>query len=100
MEAGLAAAGQLQAGLVAKPLDPGQPPGVILYNPLTGRVVKATISLKLRGDLTVVIGNTDTKVELEQTQTTTIEGSNDPLMPVAAPVTPTAPTTPPTPPKK
>jgi len=57
--------------------DQGQPPSVVLYNPTTGRIEKATISLKLRGELTVTIGGTDTKVELDQTQTTTIESSND-----------------------
>ena len=57
--------------------DQGQPPSVVLYNPATGRIEKATISLKLRGELTVTIGGTDTKVELDQTQTTTIESSND-----------------------
>lgn len=61
----------------SKPLDPGQPPSVVLYNPATGRIEKATISLKLRGELTVTIGGTDTKVELDQTQTTTIESGND-----------------------
>ena len=81
----------------SKPLDPGQPPSVILYNPATGRIEKATISLKLRGELTVAIGGTDTKVELEQTQTTTIDSSNDPLLPGAAPTTPPAPVTPPAP---
>jgi len=57
--------------------DQGQPPSVVLYNPTTGRIEKATISLKLRGELTVTIGGTDTKVELDQTQTTTIESSNE-----------------------
>lgn len=64
------------------------PPSVILYNPQTGRVEKATISLKLRGELSVAIGGTDTKVELEQTQTTTIESSNDSLLPGATPASP------------
>lgn len=69
----------------AKPIDPADqlPPSVVLYNPATGRIVKATISLKLRGELTVAIGGTDTKVELEQRQTTTIDSSNDPLLPGA-----------------
>ena len=70
----------------AKPIDPADqlPPSVVLYNPATGRIVKATISLKLRGELTVAIGGTDTKVELEQRQTTSIDSSNDPLLPGAA----------------
>ncbi|MBX9623002.1 MAG: hypothetical protein K2X82_04230 [Gemmataceae bacterium] len=69
----------------SKPLDPDQPPSVILYNPATGRLARATISLKLRGELTVTIGGQDTKVELEQRQTTTIEGSDTTLLPSAAP---------------
>jgi hypothetical protein len=88
----------------SRPLDPDQPPSAILYNPQTGRIERATISLKLRGELTVTIGGTDTKVELEQRQTTTIESSNDPLLPGAAPTppapTPPAPPTPPEPEKK
>lgn len=48
-----------------------------LYNPATGRIVDAKIYLKLRGDLTVTIGGTDSKVELDQTQVTTIEGGNE-----------------------
>ena len=82
-----------------KPIEAADnlPPSVILYNPTTGRIEKATISLKLRGELTVTIGGTDTKVELDQRQTTTIEGSNNPLLPGAS----AAPTpTPPEPPKK
>jgi hypothetical protein len=57
-------------------------PGVILYNPKVGRIEKATIKLKLKGELTVTIGQTDTKVELSQEQTTTIETSDKSLMPV------------------
>lgn len=90
----------------AKPIEAADqlPPSVILYNPATGRIVKATISLKLRGELTVAIGGTDTKVELEQRQTTTIDSSNDPLLPGVAP-TPGAPPAggpapPPKPPEK
>ena len=68
------------------PSDPNPlPPSVVLYNPATGRVEKATISLKLKGDLTVNIGGTDTKVELEQTQTTTVETGNESLLPGATP---------------
>lgn len=72
----------------SKPLDPGTPPSVILYNPATGRVESARISLKLRGDLTVTIGGTDTKVELEQTQTTTIESGNETFLKTETPTPP------------
>jgi hypothetical protein len=49
----------------------------VLYNAATGRVEEAKIFLELRGDLTVTIGGTDSKVELDQTQVTTIEGGNE-----------------------
>jgi hypothetical protein len=77
--------------MATQKLDPGTPPNVILYNPATGRVETARISLKLRGDLTVTIGGTDTKVELEQTQTTTIDTGNESFLKTE---------TPPAPPKK
>ena len=51
--------------------------GVILYNPKNGRIETAEISIKLKGDLTVTIGGTDTKVELDQEQKTTIKTSDD-----------------------
>ena len=47
--------------------------GTILYNPKTGRMESAKISIKLKGKLTVTIGDTDTKVELEQVQKTSIK---------------------------
>lgn len=86
---------KIKAGtMVSKEIDPkdplAPPPSVVLYNPATGRIEKATISLKLRGELTVTIGGTDTKVELDQTQTTVIESGNETLLP-AAPGAPTPP---------
>ncbi len=74
----------------SKPLDAGQQ-SYILYNAATGRVEDAKIFLKLRGDLTVTIGGTDSKVELDQTQTTEIKGANETFLKTE---------TPPTPPKK
>ena len=71
----------------SKPLDPGQQ-SYVLYNPVTGRVEEAKIFLKLRGDLTVTIGGTDTKVELDQTQSTSIEGSNETFLKTEAPPVP------------
>jgi hypothetical protein len=65
----------------SKGLDPDQPPSVLLYNSALGRIEKATISLKLEGSLNVAIGGTDTKVDLSQRQTTTIETQNDPFPP-------------------
>jgi hypothetical protein len=56
-------------------------PGVILYNPKVGRIEKATIKLKIKGELTVTIGGTDTKVELSQEQVTIIDTADKTLMP-------------------
>ena len=47
--------------------------GVILYNPKAQRIESAEISIVLKGDLTVTIGGTDTKVELNQNQKTIIK---------------------------
>lgn len=47
--------------------------GVVWYDPKAGRIDSAEIVLKLTGDLTVTIGGTDTKVELNQEQKTTIK---------------------------
>jgi hypothetical protein len=66
--------------MTSKPLTPLQAPSVILYNPVTGRIEKATISLHLTGEITVTIGGTDSKVELTQTQTTVIETSDTPQL--------------------
>ncbi|MFO0805355.1 MAG: DUF6263 family protein [Gemmataceae bacterium] len=74
----------------SKPLDAGQQ-SYVLYNGATGRVEEAKIFLKLRGDLTVTIGGTDSKVELDQTQTTTIEGGNETFLKTDAPTPPKKP---------
>ena len=47
--------------------------GVILYDPKTQRIASAEISIKLKGELTVTIGGTDTKVELVQDQKTVLK---------------------------
>ena len=47
--------------------------GTIFYDPKNGRIASADISITLKGDLTVTIGGTDTKVELNQEQKTTIK---------------------------
>jgi hypothetical protein len=60
--------------------DPAGSKGVIYYDPKAGRIDEANIKIKLKGDLTVVIGGTDTKVELTQEQTTTIKTSDQSLM--------------------
>ncbi|MDY3557144.1 DUF6263 family protein [Gemmata sp. JC717] len=67
--------------------------GTIIYDPKTQRIESAEINIKLDGKLTVVIGNTDTKVELDQQQTTTITTSDTSYV-AAKPTTPTTPAPP------
>jgi hypothetical protein len=54
--------------------------GTILYNPKLQRIESANIDIKLKGELVVTIGMTDTKVELLQTQKTVITTSDTSLM--------------------
>lgn len=56
--------------------DPAGSKGVVYYDPKAQRIDEATINIKLKGDLVVVIGGTDTKVELTQEQKTTIKTSD------------------------
>ena len=53
--------------------DPAGSKGVVYYDPKLQRIAEATINIKLRGDLIVSIGGTDTKVGLTQEQKTTIK---------------------------
>jgi uncharacterized protein DUF6263 len=46
--------------------------GAIFFDSKNGRISSAEISISLKGDLTVTIGGTDTKVELNQEQKTRI----------------------------
>ncbi len=85
--------------------DPAGSKGTIIYDPKAKRIESAEINITLKGDLVVVIGGTDTRVELTQVQKTVIstqETSYVAPKPVTPPVTPPAPTppTPPTPPEK
>src|SRR5262249_28271951 len=52
--------------------EPTQAKNFILYNPKAQRIESAEVTIKLKGELTVTIGGTDTKVELSQEQKTTI----------------------------
>jgi hypothetical protein len=47
--------------------------GVIYYDSKNQRIAEATINIKLKGELAVVIGGADTKVELSQEQKTVIK---------------------------
>jgi hypothetical protein len=50
--------------------------GTVLYDPEQKRIEKTTMDLKLKGELVIDIGGQPTKVELEQTQTSTVETSD------------------------
>jgi hypothetical protein len=54
--------------------------GTVYYDPKNQRIDEAVINIKLKGNLIVVIGGTDTKVELTQEQKTTIKTSDHSLM--------------------
>jgi hypothetical protein len=56
--------------------DPAGSKGVVYYDPKLQRIDEATVNIKLTGDLVVVIGGTDTKVQLTQEQKTTIKTSD------------------------
>jgi len=62
--------------------------GVILYDPKAGRVSRATIKIKLGGSLQVVIGGSETAVELNQELTTTIETDDKSLLKSSEPPAP------------
>lgn len=84
--------------------DPAGSKGTIIYDPKTKRIESADINITLKGDLTVVIGGTDTRVELTQVQKTTINTQETSYIAPAAPKAPTPPVEPPKtpvePPKK
>ena len=69
--------------------------GVVYYDPKTQRIAEATINIKLKGDLIVAIGGTDTKVELTQEQKTVIKTADTSFLAPKA----VAPPVPPVPPK-
>lgn len=77
-------------------------PGTILFDGKTGRLKQSVISAKLKGNLNVTVGGTDTTVELYQEQTTTVNAQDTSFVTPAAPATGTTPPTPPpsTPEKK
>jgi hypothetical protein len=54
--------------------------GVILFNPEKGRVEKSTMKLELKGKLSIEIGGQQTTVDLSQTQESTVETSDEPLI--------------------
>jgi hypothetical protein len=59
--------------------DPSK--GTILFDPALGRITNTNVELKLTGDLEIEIGGQTTKVDLEQTQTTTVENTSESQLP-------------------
>lgn len=53
--------------------------GTVIYDPEKGRVASSNFKLELKGELNIEIGNQTTKVELTQTQETTVETSDNDL---------------------
>jgi len=63
-------------------LKSSNPVGQILFNAKKGRVEKSTTKLELKGELSIEIGGQTTKVELSQTQESTVETlDEDPTKP-------------------
>jgi hypothetical protein len=58
-------------------LRSSSPSGTILFNNDKGRVDKMTTKLELKGELSIEIGGQTTKVELSQTQESTVETMDD-----------------------
>lgn len=69
-----------------------QKPGFILFDPKAGRIVQSQIKVKLKGQLNVTVGGTDTTVDLYQEQTTTMNTKDVSYVPPVAGTTPTIPT--------
>lgn len=55
--------------------------GTILYNPEKGRIDKSNMNIELKGDLNIEIGGQTTKVDLSQTQATSVETTDATQMP-------------------
>jgi hypothetical protein len=55
--------------------------GYVLFNPATGKVEESQISVKMKGNLNVTIGGTDTTIDLNQEQTTTVKTADKSFLP-------------------
>lgn len=55
--------------------------GTILFNPEKGRIEKSNMNIELKGDLNIEIGGQTTKVDLSQTQATTVETTDATQLP-------------------
>lgn len=74
--------------------NPDGSKGYFLYDPKAKRIDSAEINITLKGDLTVVIGGTDTRVELTQVQKTAISTQDTSYVAPKAATPPEAPKTP------
>ena len=62
---------------------PDAKPNYILFNAKTGRIEESSVSIKMKGNVNVTIGGTDTTVEIYQEQTTTTKTSEKSYLPTA-----------------
>lgn len=78
---------RIKEGKLEQPKGMGEPvpKGVIYYDPKAQRVVSAELTLKLKGELTVNIGATDSKVELYQEQKTTLRTGDTSFLTTSGP---------------
>jgi hypothetical protein len=72
----VAGQGGLPFKIKSAKLTSSNPVGQILFNVKKGRVEKSTTKLELKGELTIEIGGQSTKVELSQTQESTVDTSD------------------------
>jgi len=98
-QAGESTAGGLPFKITSADIKATKAGGEILFNGEKGRIEKSSTNLTLAGNLTIEIGGQSTRVNLDQTQNTTVDTmDNNPLAPAGAPTTPAAPMgTPPAP---
>ena len=81
-EAG-AGSGGLPFKIKSADLNSTEAKGDVLFDPERGRIEKSTMTLKLKGKLSIEIGGQVTEVELDQVQDSTVENNDKSLIPVA-----------------
>jgi hypothetical protein len=60
---------------------PQDPVSYVLFDPKAGRIAESKVTAKMKGNLNVTIGGTDTTIELFQEQTTTVEMADTSFLP-------------------
>jgi hypothetical protein len=71
------AAGVLPFQIVAADIKSKNSSGTILFNSEAGRLESTDMNLQLEGKLTIAIGGSNTEVDLQQTQKTTVKTTTD-----------------------